>query len=249
MDIDDLTERLADVALFSDFDGVLSEIVPEPGAAAPVDNAVETISALALVTDTTALVSGRPLDFLERFFVDPAVQLIGLYGLERRIDGERIEHPSTAEWNHQIDVALSRADMLPLGVEVEPKSGISLTVHYRQAPDAERIVEAWARETAMVTDLDMRRAKQSFELHPIVDMDKGMAVRELAGSAPVVVYAGDDVGDVTAFDTLAALADEGRTTLRILVEGHETPDLLRDRTDLAVSSAKDFVARLSQLVS
>lgn len=249
MDIVDLTHRLPEVAFFSDFDGVLSEIVPEPGAAAPVDQAVDTITALSKLTSVTALVSGRPLDFLERFFVDPSVQLVGLYGLERRIDGERIDHPSTADWNHQVEVALERAAVLPAGVEVEPKSGISLTVHYRQAPDAETIVEAWARETAMVTDLEMRRAKQSFELHPMVAMDKGSAVRELAGESPVVVYAGDDVGDLPAFEALTELSSEGRTTLSVLVEGDETPELLRDQAGLTVSSAKDFVSRLSRLVA
>lgn len=156
-------------ALFFDFDGTLAPIIEDPTQAAAVDGAIELLDALALRFRRVAVVSGRPRSFLvERIGAD--VDLSGLYGLETRIAGEEAEHPDAARWR---DVVAATVDdgvaALPPEVLVESK-GLSLTVHYREAPDAEAAVHSWAQGAAGETGLELRPAKRSVELHPPIEL-------------------------------------------------------------------------------
>ena len=74
--------------LFIDFDGTLSAIVDDPPAALPLEGAVEVLEELAEKLGRVAVLSGRPLEFLDGQF-GPSVDLIALYGLEARLAGRR----------------------------------------------------------------------------------------------------------------------------------------------------------------
>jgi trehalose 6-phosphate phosphatase len=87
----------------------------------------------------------------------------------------------------------------------------------------------------------------SWELHPPIDVDKGTAVLELADDFPVVVVAGDDVGDLPAYDALDRLEESGVATLRIAVASAEAPPQLLERADLVVDGPEGLVALLTSL--
>ncbi|MEO1061027.1 MAG: trehalose-phosphatase [Actinomycetota bacterium] len=240
-----LRERPERAALLTDFDGTLSEIVADPATARPVPGVVETLSRLTDRLGFVGVVSGRPVGFLERILPDPAVQLVGLYGLERRVDGERWEHPGAPAWRERVSAFVAAAGAaLPDGVGIESK-GLSLTLHYRSAPEAADDVHRWAEEAA--GDFEVRPAKRSVELHPPVALDKGTAVRELAEGYDPVAFLGDDLGDLSAFAMLRALRDEGRTVARVVVSSDEVPEALLVEADDVVAGPTAMAALLAGL--
>jgi trehalose 6-phosphate phosphatase len=82
--------------------------------------------------------------------------------------------------------------------------------------------------------------------------DKGTVLARFAADHQgPVMFVGDDVGDLPAFDTLDALASEGRPVLRVAVASDESPDGLVDRADLVVDGprgAADLLHHLAALL-
>lgn len=233
-----------------DFDGTLSPIVEDPASARPLDGVPDALERLAAHYGEVAVISGRPLEFLEAWFPAPSqVSLFGLYGLEARRHGTREDHPSSGVWRETIaDVAARAQRSGPAGMDVEPK-GLSLTLHYRRSPELAGAVEAWAEEAAGPTGLRVRPAKMSVELHPPIDEDKGTVLARLAADVGgAVLFAGDDVGDLPAFDELDRLAAAGRDVVRVAVDGIEAPVALTGRADLLVAGPEEMAALLLDLL-
>jgi trehalose 6-phosphate phosphatase len=87
------------------------------------------------------------------------------------------------------------------------------------------------------------------ELRPPLAVDKGTAVRALLADAPAAtraVFAGDDRGDLPAFDALDALEAQGRLerAVRIVVHSAEVPGALVERADLVVAGPAGLLAWL-----
>ncbi len=227
------TEVPSKVGVFTDFDGTLSEIVPDPERARPIDGAVDALIELSSVVGRVGVLSGRPVDFLERFFPSP-ILLAGLYGLEVSLGGVRSDHPLGGAWREVIDdVAAVSVARGPEGMRVEPK-GLSLTLHFRERPELADAVKAWAEQQAARSGLECRGARMSYELHPPIPADKGSALGELVEGLGAVCFIGDDVADLRAFDALDHLAAEGMRTLKVAVHSLEESDELVSRADFVV---------------
>ena len=238
--------RPAEAAVIVDFDGTLSPIVDVPADARPGPGAVEALAALVGRLGVVAVMSGRPVDFLAPL-LPPGVVLSGLYGLEVVRDGRRVDDPGAGPWRDVVaDVARVSRDRGPTGMVVESK-GLSLTLHYRTRPDLADAVRAWAEDQAARSGLEVRAAKMSVELHPPLPADKGTALEALAGGMAAVAYAGDDRGDLPAYDALDRLASRGAATLRVAVAGAETPAELVERADLVVDGPAAVVDLLRRL--
>jgi trehalose 6-phosphate phosphatase len=136
-----------------------------------------------------------------------------------------------------VDAAGAEAtDPALAGVEVEDK-GLSLTLHYRTRPAIGPAVHDLAHRLARTHGLDVRPARMSVELHPPVPTDKGTVVHHLVETLPAteaVLFVGDDVGDVPAFDALGALRAGGRRTLALAVASSELDPRVRDGADQVI---------------
>lgn len=245
--LDRVRARPQRCVLFTDFDGTLSPIVEVPADARLLDGAAEVLSALATSLLDLVVVSGRPVEFLARQ-LPPEVSIVGLYGLEGRRHGHRWEHPTSGSWREVVaDISTCATSTGPSGMRVEPK-GISLTLHYRGHPELAAQVEELGRSLAARSGLEMRPARMSVELHPPLSTDKGSVVERFASDAEVVIFAGDDVGDLPAFDALDRLAANGVEVARLAVRSAEAPDELIDRADL-VLDGPDAVLDLLHSIS
>lgn len=241
-----------DSLVATDFDGTMSPIVANPDAARPADGAVDALVALSGKVGELAVISGRPLSFLTRFF--PAeVSTVGLYGLEMLRRGERVEHPQAGVWRETMSDVASGAQLHgPPDMRVELKE-LSITLHYREHPELADAVEAYAAEAAEAAGLRLRSARMSVELHPPIDEDKGTALERLAADhSGAVVFLGDDVGDLPAFDALDRLESQGRSVLRVAVRteefADEMPEQLGRRADVVVDGTDGALALLQSLV-
>ena len=136
---------------------------------------------------------------------------------------------------------------------VEDK-GVSVAVHYRQAPDP-----AWARAALLVAlqpvatgaGLELIEGKMVVELVPPDRPLKGGAVERLVGehALQALLYAGDDHADLDAFaavDRLSASKDVG-VAVRVVVRGPETPPELVERADVVADGPEGLVGLLRTL--
>ena len=233
--------------ILTDFDGTLSEIVEHPDDARPLEGVVEVLGELAERYGRVAVISGRPVEFLAAHLPGPLL-LSGLYGLQVVEAGERADHPAALEWGAAVDDVVRQAgEDGPDGMRVESK-GLSLTLHYRGRPEIEQDVRAWATGQAVRTGLELRAAKMSFELHPPIEADKGTAVDGMSEGLEAVVFLGDDIGDLPAFDALARLRRSGTYTVRFAVTSGEPPAELLEQADAVLdgpAAALDVLRRLA----
>ena len=240
-------DRPDQAAVVIDYDGTISPIVEDPGAAVPLPGVPDLLNRLAGRYAVVAVVSGRSIEYLRGLF-SPSVVVSGLYGLQVEADGERRDHPLGGSWREVIDDVAGLGEARgPEGMRVERKD-LSLTLHYREHPELEASVREWAEAQGLRSGLLVRPARQSYELHPPIDADKGTALRDLAEGLGAVVFVGDDIGDLPAFDALDELEAHGCTVLRVAVDSSEAPPELVERADVVVSGPEGVAGLLEQLV-
>jgi trehalose 6-phosphate phosphatase len=237
-------------ALFLDFDGTLSAIVDDPVGARPLPGVPALLAELATLFSLVAVISGRPTAFLRAALREPAgVELVGLYGLERALGGSA----RAGEWAAVIDSVVGEAEAAaPAGVYVEPK-GLTVTLHWRHAPEARAWVEAFAARAAAEHGLAQHPGRMELELRPPVVVDKGTVVRglaaERAGRLRQVAVFGDDLGDLPAFEAVGRLGTAAAPVgaVRVAAVDDESPPAVAERADLVVPGAAGAVALLRDL--
>jgi trehalose 6-phosphate phosphatase len=229
--LDPLRANPSRSAVLTDFDGTLSPIVEDFTAATPLPGVRDVLESLAARYAIVGVISGRPVDYLVEH-LGTRLRLAGLYGLEGMVDGERVTTGDAEMWRPKIDDAVDAA-RAQFGGLVEHK-GLSATVHFRTRPELEGDIRSWATTTSQHTDLVLRSAKASVELHPPVAVDKGTVVEALAEGLDAVCFLGDDVGDLPAFVALDALAGRGIETVKIAVRTAEAPGALLEDADVVV---------------
>ena len=177
-----------------------------------------------------------------------SLTLVGLYGLQQIRHGVRSDHPEAVAWPERVAALAAAAETNgPAGMRVELK-GLSITLHYRGQPQLLDQVEQYALELAATSGLVARTARMSVELHPPIDVDKGTVLMSLAQQlAGPVLFLGDDVGDLPAFDALDTLAESGFQVFRILAQSEESDDELLRRADLILDGPSAMVAMLFQI--
>jgi trehalose 6-phosphate phosphatase len=212
------------VAIFTDFDGTLAPIQADPASVQPVPGIVDRIDRLAADLGRVAIVSGRPVSFLQGFFSDK-VELSGLYGIEHWANNRLLVDHTAIEWLPAIRTTVSRA-IEEFGEAAVENKKYSLTLHHRAStdPDVPKRMEDWVRERADLIGLEARVARMSFELHPPLDRTKADAITDMLQGIESAIYIGDDVGDRPAFTLMTDLLGSGRLTAgaAVLVRSDET---------------------------
>jgi trehalose 6-phosphate phosphatase len=255
LNLDKLRARADEAALCFDFDGTLAPIVDDPETAAALPGTPELLARLVERYAAVALISGRPAAFLAAKVDVPGLRFVGLYGMEEIHDGEVSVDPEAESWRDAVaaaarDLAADEA-VTSSGAWLEDK-GLAVGVHLRRVADPGRWtgpVEAAVQAVAERSGLAIAPGKLVWELRPPVDRHKGHAVRRVAGEvgARVVAMAGDDLGDLHAFEEVERMAAEGTEGLRIAIRSAESPQALLDAADLVVDGPEGLQALMETL--
>ena len=245
-----LTGRPDRTALLVDFDGSLAPIVGRADDARPLPGALPVLSRLATRLGRVAIVSGRPVGFLARHLGVDGLALVGLYGMERSIDGAYSVDPRVEPY--RVAVAAATAELearLPAEV-VEPKAGLSVTLHWRPVPEQADSIREIAHDVGRRHGLAELRTRMAIELRPPIGVDKSGATRALIEGFEVGAFAGDDRGDLPAFAELARAVEDGRLqrAVRIGVNSSEAPPELAAAVDLIVDGPAGLLALLTRVV-
>lgn len=257
-----LTERLlAAVAadpqrtlLAIDFDGTLSPIVHDPAAAVALPHAVAALGRVAPRLAAVAVITGRP--------VSQAVSLGGFgttAGLERLIvlgnyggsrwqpqDGEVAATARTPALDAAaISLPYTLSELGAGTARIEDK-GVALAVHTRGLTNGtfDRLLPAVSR-LGMAFGLRVEPGREVIELR-LPGVDKGDALRALVQEfdPSVVIFAGDDLGDLAAFAAIDEL--DGVEGFKVYAASAEQPSLAA-HADVVVDGPEGIAAWLGGL--
>jgi trehalose 6-phosphate phosphatase len=248
-----------------DFDGTLAPIVDDPDAARIHPDAGQVLLELSSVVRAVAVVTGRParkvlalggLDDVGREIGETGRELFvfGQYGFERWSSTQRrVVSPRPPQglsgFLRELPRVLRDADASDAFVE---DKGLAIAVHTRRLADpagAFERLEPLLRDLSERYDLVLEPGRNVIEVRS-PGMDKGAVVRGLAEETGVggFLFAGDDLGDVEAFEAVAELREQGLPTLLVCSASDEESALV-DRSDVVVhgpDGVLDLLRRLTR---
>ncbi len=228
----DLVAAAARTVVGLDFDGVLSPIVDEPSEAHIHPDAPSVLVDLAEVVRAIAVITGRParqaialgnLDDVGAEIGEHGKQLfvLGQYGNERWSSTQRrVVSPRPPQglstFERELPGVLRQAGAAAAYVE---EKGLAVAVHTRRLPEPaaarDRLVEP-LRRLAEQHGLVLEPGRNVIEVRS-PGMTKGHAVHTLVAEqeAGGFLFAGDDLGDLDAFDAVTELREQGLPTLLV----------------------------------
>jgi trehalose 6-phosphate phosphatase len=237
-----------------DFDGTLAPIVSEPSAARPHPDVPQALDRLAGAVGTLAIITGRPAPVaveLGGFGGIPGLIVIGQHGFERWEAGQLTSPPPPPE------VAAARARLpgvlaaagAPEGTHVEDK-GHAVVVHVRRTADPQAalaLLTGPLAEFAAGAGLDAKPGRLVVELRPR-GINKGAALTALIAERDpaAILFAGDDLGDLPAFEAVGAARAAGRQGVTVCSASDEVTALAA-HADLVVDGPDGVSALLVAL--
>lgn len=238
-----------------DFDGTLAPIVDDPAAARAHPGAVPALTRLARLVGALVIITGRPAAVAVDYggFADVAgLVVLGQYGLERWESGALTEPeppPGIAEARAKLPRVIEAAGAPP-EIYIEDK-GRALAVHTRRCAEPQvamdrlrSVLAALAERTGLVVE----PGRYVLELRP-PGVDKGVALRRFIAERPhvsAVLFAGDDLGDLAAYDAVDALRAAGTPGVKVF-SGSTEVTALADRADIIVDGPPGVVRLLNEL--
>ncbi|HXH81277.1 trehalose-phosphatase [Nocardioides sp.] len=261
----ELVARVDEVVVGLDFDGVLSPIVEDPDRAHIHADAPQVLVDLSGIVRAVAVVTGRPArQALALGGLDEVGDTIGEHGKElfifgqygnerwsstnRRVVSPRPPH-GLASFCRELPSLMRRGDAAEAFVE---EKGLAVAVHTRRLEDAaaayERLLPPMA-ELARANGLVVEPGRNVIEVRA-PGQHKGHAVQTLAEeqAAGGFLYAGDDLGDVEAFEAVAALRDQGLATLLVCAASDEQSALV-PLADVVVPGPDGVLELLRRLIA
>lgn len=222
-------------AVFLDYDGVLTPIVPRPEDARMSERMRAAVRALADRLPV-CIVTGRDRDVVQHLMGMDDLTVASSHGFDIWQPGRGA---LTVEGlDDYTDLVAATTETLRGrtagldGVQLEPKRA-SVAVHYRRAaPEVQDRIRSIVHELLdeQAGRLALVPGKMVYELKPAVDWDKGRAVLHLLdvlgldGPDTVPLYLGDDITDEDAF---RVLRERG---IGILVYDADDPDTVERTT-------------------
>lgn len=190
-------------ALFLDVDGTLLDFAVQPDRVSLPAGALPIIQAISdRLQGAVALVSGRPLEQLDRLFAPLQLPAAGLHGHQYRgaaASGRQETSPALDRFKRE---AARFAGEYP-GVAVEDK-GSHVALHWRAAPQAADYVRAFAE--TLIGNIEGYRLQPGDHVVELVPahVDKGRAVVTMMREPPfrgrTPVFVGDDLTDEYGFE-------------------------------------------------
>lgn len=200
-----LPGNLHEWTLFLDIDGTLIDLASTPtGISIPEDLPSQLQSVSELAGGALALVTGRSISSVDEMFAPFQFAVAGMHGSEVRdssgnIRRKLIDRTVLDQARQELEEITSR---WPQTI-IEDK-GLAMAMHYRQAPEAERAVQAAmsAIHSRLGDGWKLQSGKMVIELLPS-GTDKGSAIADFMTKAPFKgrkpLAIGDDLTDEAMF--------------------------------------------------
>ena len=200
------------ILLLLDFDGTLSPLADSPDKAQLPPGTRETLLRLSSRSRmVVAILSGRPLGYLQSIFGVPAFYYGGNHGLEMKGPNFAFGHRRARTLKgviRKVARQFQKAILDVPGALLENK-GLSLALHYRKVPRRHRaafdaLLDRLRARTECLP-VRLRPGDKVWELGPRVAWDKGRAAKLLLQhlEQPFPIALGDDRTDEDMFQVLS----------------------------------------------
>lgn len=241
------------ILLLLDYDGTTVPVQRSPERAR-LDEETRTLLCELSGTPkiTLGIISGRSIDDICTMVGLDRLIYTGNHGLEILLPGKPVKRLYTekeVQLTNSVLKGLKQSVAGIKGVRIEDKGPI-ITLHYRTAPPGtcERLLDIAGELVSKNPGLAVRQGKEVIEITPDKPFDKGETVKRLLedlfpGERPLVIFAGDDLGDEDAFAML------GRDDVSVYVGRRPGPGKLSARFFVKDSAeTRQFLYRLRHLL-
>jgi trehalose 6-phosphate phosphatase len=224
-----------ELMLVTDFDGTLSEVVPDPAKSVALPEAVTALQRLAHLLRAVIVLSARTAEELVGLVPVKGVRLIGDSGI-----GEPGTKERRALDQFNAEAAKLLADIPGVWIEIKPAS---TTVHFRNAEMSGEEVLARLRPLLKATGMYGALGRKVIEIHsPFAGKGSALTVLLEEITPGGVVCLGDSENDRPVFELVSELAIPH---LCVGVSSPEVPPDLFHRCDIVVDGPKEAAAFLT----
>lgn len=238
--------------LVSDYDGTLAPVVTDPTRAFPQPGAIQALASMSGRLGGLVVLTGRPvrdvvvLGALDRL---RGLLVLGRYGAQRWSGGAVVD-PEPPPGLASARAALVQLVAAEPGAYLEDK-GDAVAVHTRPAPEPSLALDRLrigVEGVAAGTGLVVRPGRLVLELGA-PGPGKGEAVSGLvADRRPrVVLFIGDDAGDLPAFEALSRLRTAGVTSALLVASASAEEPRTAEAADLVLDGPPGVAAFLGWL--
>jgi trehalose 6-phosphate phosphatase len=261
----ELVAHAADVVVGLDFDGTLAPIVDDPDSAHIHPDAPQVLTDLAAVVRAVAVITGRPArQALDLGGLDEVGDAIGSIGRELFLFGQygnerwsstrrRVVSPlppaGLATFERELPRVLRDVDAADAFVE---DKGLAVAVHTRRLEDPDAAFDRLVKPISDLAEehgLSVEPGRRVIEVRSH-GMHKGLVVEWLTEHLELggFLFAGDDLGDLEAFEAVLDLRRRGLPTLLVCSASREE-STLRDLADVVVDGPTGVLALLRDLTA
>jgi trehalose-phosphatase len=252
-EIIDYLEKLAlagkNLILISDFDGTLVPIKEDFKTESFNNEAIHILSELKNMFSEIFVLSGRPLDFIEKQF-EKDKKHINLYAYFGNEILDQVGKRSLFAPLHQRETFSGMSDRARelFGYELLENKPLGFTLHYRNNPDLKNEMKDFVKRCVKEANLKLIKARCAYELIWSKARIKKVSALKIAGKNATIVYAGDDDSDWEAIKELKCYSDrEKKESLTIFIKSDEVEIKDISCIDLLLESQSQFVEFLIRL--
>jgi len=237
-------------AIVTDIDGTISGIAPTPDEAVVPDSMRKELVKLNEKFQLVAVISGRSVLNAREIVGVEGLLYVGNHGMEFLKNGRLSMDPQAEKYFHQIQKSgqkLKKGDLSQINGLIFEDKGICYSIHYRCSPSPENVREKILK--TLQNDPECKNLKISegrclVELKPPVNCDKGTILNGIVDEYNLkkIIYLGDDITDVDAFNRLKELKNEGKIEGEgILVRSNEIPSYVKKHSSFFVNDVDEVL--------
>ncbi len=237
-------------AIVTDVDGTISEIASTPDEAMVTESMRKELVKLNEKFQLVAVISGRSVLNAREMVGVEGLLYVGNHGMEFLKNGQISIEPSVEKYLSQIKKTgqkLKNGDLSHINGLMFEDKGICYSIHYRLSSSPENVREkilTTLHDDPECKNLKISEGRRLVELKPPVNCDKGTILQGIIDQYNLkkIIYLGDDITDVDAFNKLKELENEGKIEgTSVLVYSSEIPSYVKKHSSFFVNGVDEIL--------
>ena len=236
-------------AVITDIDGTISKIVLDPYEATVSQIMKVTLKKLVNKFQLVGVITGRNVKNAEEMLEVKGLLYIGSHGLEYLKNGEIYIEPEVEQYLPLIQKIAqniqAEEELCSIKNILFQEKGLCFTVHYRKCEDPEgthRKILDTLKGLEGLEKFKVAEGRKVVEIRPKIGHDKGTILEKILFENRIekVIYLGDDVTDVDAFNKLNELKENGKVNgAGIVVVSEEVPESVKENASFYVNGVNE----------
>jgi trehalose 6-phosphate phosphatase len=244
-------------AVITDIDGTISKIVLDPDKAVISQIMKNTLEKLVNKFQLVGVITGRNVKNAKEMLEVDGLLYIGSHGLEYLKNDKSYIEPEVEKYLPLIEKVahdIQTEELSNIKNILFQEKGICLSVHYRNCEDPEgthrKILDA-LNELEGLENFKITEGRKVVEVRTKIGYNKGTILEKIVFENEIekIIYLGDDVTDVDAFNKLKELKKDGKVDgVGIVVVSEEVPEYVKEDASFYVNGVDEVQKFFSWLL-